>query len=82
MTQEKHLVLYNDKIHSYPYVRQALIRFCGHSFEQAEQCVIIAHNVGKCTIKQGDIMEVLVMQENLSKLKLVTEVISVTNATN
>lgn len=75
MTSEKHLVLYNDEEHSYNYVTASLIRFCQHDFIQAEQCAIIANNVGKCTIKQGDFMELLQIQNNLNKLNLKTELV-------
>lgn len=76
MTSEKQLVLFNDSEHSYDYVRASLIRFCRHEFFQAEQCIVIANNVGKCTVKQGDIMDLLSIQENLEKLGLKTELIS------
>jgi ATP-dependent Clp protease adaptor protein ClpS len=74
MTSEKHLVLYNDNEHTYNYVTASLIRFCRHDFLQAEQCAVITNNVGKCVIKQGDIMELLQIQENLDRLNLKTEI--------
>ena len=76
MTSEKHLVLFNDSEHSYDYVRASLIRFCKHEFYQAEQCIVIANNVGKCTVKEGDIMDLITIQESLEKLGLKTELIS------
>lgn len=76
MTSEKHLVLFNDNEHSYDYVRASLIRYCKHEFFQAEQCIVIANNVGKCTVKQGDIMDLITIQNNLEKLGLKTELIS------
>lgn len=76
MTQEKQLMLFNDSEHGFDYVRASLIRCCKHDMIQAEQCVIIAHNVGKVSIKQGDIMDLLAIQEKLEKLGLKTELIS------
>ena len=47
------LILYNDDKHSVPEVMDMLMTLCKHSVMQAEQCVLIAHNVGKCSIKRG-----------------------------
>lgn len=48
------LVLYNDSVNDYGYIMACLIRFCKHEPIQAEQCAIIAHNVGQCSVKSGD----------------------------
>lgn len=47
------LILHNDDIHSFDYVTLALIEVCGHSYEQASQCTLIAHHKGKCDVKKG-----------------------------
>jgi ATP-dependent Clp protease adaptor protein ClpS len=76
MTSEKQLILYNDTEHDYNYVRACLIKYCDHDFLQAEQCIIIVHNNGKCVIKQGDIMDILPIEEALVKKGLLTKLIS------
>lgn len=68
------LILYNDDIHDYGYVIACLIRICQHDPIQAEQCVIIADNKGKCVIKQGDILNMIEMKTSLEELELITEI--------
>ncbi len=48
------IVLFNDDIHTFDYVIDALIDTCDHSLEQAEQCTILVHYKGKCTVKSGE----------------------------
>ncbi|WP_445381569.1 ATP-dependent Clp protease adaptor ClpS [Robiginitalea sp. IMCC43444] len=54
---EKHLneiVLFNDEVNTFDHVIQTLIEVCDHSPEQAEQCSLIVHHNGKCTVKTGE----------------------------
>ena len=75
-TNLKKLILFNDDDHSYDYVRACLIKYCNHSYEQAEQCIIIANNTGKVQIKSNnDFLTLLEIQENLYNKKLKTEII-------
>jgi ATP-dependent Clp protease adaptor protein ClpS len=48
------LVLHNDDHNSFDGVILALITFCDHALEQAEQVANIVHYVGKCDVKHGD----------------------------
>jgi ATP-dependent Clp protease adaptor protein ClpS len=48
------LILFNDDVHSFDFVIEALIEVCGHELLQAEQCTIIVHFKGKCAVKQGE----------------------------
>ena len=55
--QEKSLneiVLFNDEVHTFDHVIRTLIDVCEHTPEQAEQCSIIVHHNGKCTVKTGE----------------------------
>ncbi|MBJ7881036.1 ATP-dependent Clp protease adaptor ClpS [Gelidibacter salicanalis] len=55
-TQEDKLneiVLYNDEVNTFDYVIDTLIYACDHTPEQAEQCSILVHYKGKCTVKTG-----------------------------
>lgn len=48
------IVLFNDDVNTFDHVIQTLIDVCEHSPEQAEQCSIIVHHNGKCTVKTGE----------------------------
>ena len=55
-TKEQHLneiVLYNDDVNTFDHVIDTLIYACDHTPEQAEQCSLIVHYKGKCTVKSG-----------------------------
>jgi len=47
------IILYNDDVNTFDHVIDTLIRVCNHTSEQAEQCSIIVHYKGKCTVKTG-----------------------------
>ncbi|TVP51006.1 MAG: ATP-dependent Clp protease adaptor ClpS [Mongoliibacter sp.] len=52
-TDECELVVFNDDINTFDHVTKILIKVCQHSVEQAEQCTLIIHYKGKCTVKKG-----------------------------
>ncbi len=49
----KEIVLYNDDVNTFDHVIDTLIHVCKHTAEQAEQCAILVHYKGKCTVKTG-----------------------------
>ena len=49
----KDLVLFNDDVHSFDFVIDALVKICRHTSEQAEQSAYIVHFNGKCNVKRG-----------------------------
>ena len=51
------IILYNDDVNTFDHVIDTLIRVCQHSSEQAEQCAILVHYKGKCTVKTGSFDE-------------------------
>ena len=51
------IVLFNDDVKTFDHVIDTLIRVCQHSSEQAEQCAILVHYKGKCTVKTGSFEE-------------------------
>ena len=51
------IVLYNDDVNTFDHVINSLIFACVHTPEQAEQCSIIVHYKGKCTVKTGEFSE-------------------------
>jgi ATP-dependent Clp protease adaptor protein ClpS len=51
--RQNEIVLYNDDVNTFDHVINTLIYACEHTHEQAEQCSIIVHYKGKCTVKTG-----------------------------
>jgi ATP-dependent Clp protease adaptor protein ClpS len=47
------IVLYNDDVNTFDHVIDTLVYVCNHTAEQAEQCAILVHYKGKCTVKTG-----------------------------
>ena len=47
------IVLYNDDYNTFDHVIETLIMACDHTPEQAEQCSLLVHYKGKCTVKTG-----------------------------
>lgn len=51
--KENQLVLYNDDVNTFDWVIESLIKVCKHQPEQAEQCSLIVHYNGRCSVKEG-----------------------------
>lgn len=47
------IVVYNDDVNTFDHVIETLIQVCDHTPIQAEQCSLIVHYKGKCTVKTG-----------------------------
>ena len=52
--RENEIVLYNDDVNTFDHVIACLISACDHTPEQAEQCSILVHYKGQCTVKTGE----------------------------
>ena len=52
--KQNEIVLFNDEVNTFEHVIETLIKVCDHSPEQAEQCSLIDHYNGKCTVKTGE----------------------------
>ncbi|HLS31583.1 MAG TPA: ATP-dependent Clp protease adaptor ClpS [Flavobacteriaceae bacterium] len=52
-SKENELIVFNDDVNTFDYVIQLLIDVCGHDPLQAEQCTLLIHYKGKCTVKTG-----------------------------
>ncbi len=50
---ENQIVLFNDEVNTFDHVIDMLIYACDHTPEQAEQCSLLVHYKGKCTVKTG-----------------------------
>ena len=53
-TYKYEIVLHNDDVNTFDYVIESLIAVCEHTSEQAEQCALLVHYKGKCTVKSGE----------------------------
>lgn len=47
------IVLYNDDHNTFDHVINCLMAYCDHQMTQAEQCALIVHHNGKCSVKNG-----------------------------
>jgi ATP-dependent Clp protease adaptor protein ClpS len=71
------LVLYNDDIHSFDFVIEALIEVCDHEHLQAEQCAFIAHYNGKCPVKSGQRSDLKPKYDEMTRRGLTVSIESV-----
>ncbi|MBT2619242.1 MULTISPECIES: ATP-dependent Clp protease adaptor ClpS [Chryseobacterium] len=69
------LILHNDDIHTFDYVIDSLVEICKHTLEQAEQCTILIHYKGKCTVKTGSMEVLKPMHEKLISRELTSEIV-------
>ena len=46
-------------MNTFQHVIETLVRVCDHTYEQAEQCAYIVHFKGKCTVKTGDLKDLV-----------------------
>jgi ATP-dependent Clp protease adaptor protein ClpS len=53
-TNQYEIVLFNDDVNTFDHVIDSLIQICDHTLEQAEQCALLVHYKGKCTVKTGE----------------------------
>jgi ATP-dependent Clp protease adaptor protein ClpS len=51
---QNEIVLFNDDVNTFDHVIDSLIEICDHTLEQAEQCALLVHYKGKCTVKTGE----------------------------
>jgi ATP-dependent Clp protease adaptor protein ClpS len=76
MTEDRFaLILHNDDVNTFDHVIDTLIRVCNHTSEQAEQCAILVHYKGKCTVKTGAFDELKPQCTQLLEAGLSAEII-------
>jgi ATP-dependent Clp protease adaptor protein ClpS len=69
------IVLFNDDVNTFDHVIETLIRVCDHTNEQAEQCALLVHYKGKCTVKTGSFDELKPQCTQLLEAGLSAEII-------
>ena len=57
LNNQHEIVLYNDDVNTFDHVIETLIHVCDHTEEQAEQCAMLVHYKGKCTVKTGELKD-------------------------
>ena len=68
------IILYNDDINTFDHVINSLIHACEHTPEQAEQCSLIVHYNGKCSVKTGTYEDLKPRCTNLLNADLTAEI--------
>ncbi len=77
LTKKGHLneiVLFNDDVNTFDHVIDSLVAICSHTNEQAEQCALLVHYKGKCTVKTGMYDELDPLCSKLLQLGLSAEI--------
>ena len=69
------IILYNDNFNTFDHVIETLINVCDHSPTQAEQCTLIVHYKGKCSVKSGTLFDLKPMLKKLISANLTAEII-------
>lgn len=69
------IVLFNDDVNTFDFVIDSLIDVCEHTLEQAEQCSVLIHYKGKCTVKTGEYKDLKIRCSKLLQLGLSAELI-------
>jgi ATP-dependent Clp protease adaptor protein ClpS len=74
-TEMLDLVVFNDDVNTFEHVINTLIKVCGHSPEQAEQCTLIIHYKGKCSVKRGSFEELKPLRQSVCDHGISAEII-------
>lgn len=72
--KENHLVVYNDDVNTFDYVIELLMKVCNHDAIQAEQCAMLIHYKGRCSVKKGSFEVLEPMSAILSDAGLTVEI--------
>ncbi len=74
LINENEIILYNDDVNTFDHVINTLISVCDHTLEQAEQCSLIVHYKGKCSVKTGSYSDLKPMCTKLLQAGLSAEI--------
>ncbi|HMV11299.1 MAG TPA: ATP-dependent Clp protease adaptor ClpS [Cyclobacteriaceae bacterium] len=70
------LVVFNDDVNTFDHVINTLIKVCRHTQEQAEQCTMLIHFKGKCTVKNGSFEFLKPMRDSICEAGIDARIIS------
>ncbi len=68
------LVVFNDEVNTFEFVIDTLIDVCQHTPEQAEQCTILIHHKGKCSVKNGNFEELVPLRNEICRRGIAAEI--------
>ncbi|WP_338764849.1 ATP-dependent Clp protease adaptor ClpS [Bernardetia sp. ABR2-2B] len=68
------LIVFNDEVNTFDHVIDTLINVCEHSEAQAEQCTLIIHFKGKCSVKEGSWNDLVPMRNAICDRGISAEV--------
>ena len=64
------IILWNDDVKSFDWVIESLVGVLGQNKLQAEQCAMMVHNNGKCSVKTGWIEDLEPLARKLERREL------------
>lgn len=70
----KDLILYNDNVNLFDFVVETLVEVCDHEHLQAEQCALLAHYKGKCSVKNGTCSELKPVRDEMIRRGLTVSI--------
>ena len=70
----KHIVVYDDDFNTFDHVINCFIKYCKHDSLQAEQCTLMVHHNGRCSVKNGHINKLKPICEALLENGLTAEI--------
>lgn len=74
-TEVRSLVVFNDEVNTFDWVIETLMKVCDHAPEQAEQCTLIIHFKGKCSVKQGEFDSLVSMRNEICRRGISAEIL-------
>ena len=75
VVKQNEIVLFNDEVNTFDHVIETLMDVCEHTPEQAEQCSLIVHYNGKCTVKTGEFSDLQPRCTGLLNVGLSAEIV-------
>jgi len=75
ISMNSELIVYNDDVNTFDHVIDTLVRVCDHTPIQAEQCSLIVHFNGKCTVKTGEYDKLKIQCTGLLEAGLSAEIV-------
>ena len=70
----KELILHNDDVNTFDFVIETLVDVCEHDPLQAEQCAMVVHYNGKCSVKSGSFNELKPRKDEMMNRKLTVSI--------
>lgn len=72
--QLNEIVIFNDDFNTFQHVIDTLINVCDHDALQAEQCTLMIHYNGKCSVKRGEYKKLQPLCENILERGITAEI--------